>query len=143
MESYKVLRRAFKTVGCKNVAAGLKLSPSLIHQWSRARDGQSDAANPLDRVAQLVALTGNEALLDWLCAQRGGRFVRRSEMPSLLQRWVAQITAELRGLLKAENPSPGHRPPAPLSGARETPEGFRCRFRRAGGRCGFPHAARN
>ena len=130
MESYEVLRRAFKTVGCKNVAAGLKLSPSLIHQWSRARDGQSDAANPLDRVAQLVALTGNDELLDWLCAQRGGRFVRRSEMPSLVQRWWGQMKAEMERLLKAEAS------PAP-------PGGSRCRHWRAGGRCGFPHAARN
>ena len=130
MESYEVLRQAFKKVGCKTVAQELRLSVSLVHQWSRGNHGHSEAVNPLERMAQLVALTGNDELLDWLCAQRGGRFVRRSEMPSLVQRWWGQMKAEMERLLKAEAS------PAP-------PGGSRCRHRLPGGRCGFPHAARN
>jgi len=101
MESHVVLRRAFKKVGCKKVASELGLSVSLIHQWSRVRDGKSEALNPLDRVAQLVALTKDERLLDWLCRQAGGRFVRQAEMPPLVRGWVEQITAEWKALLSA------------------------------------------
>ena len=78
MESYEVLRKAFKPVGCKRVAQELQVSLSLVHQWSRGHHGQSDAMNPLERTAQLVALTGNDELLEWLCAQRGGFFVKNT-----------------------------------------------------------------
>ena len=131
MKSYEVLRRAFKKKGCKAVADELNLSHSLILQWSRGQNGQSEALNPLDRVAVLTQVTGDESLLDWLCAQRGGRFVRESEMPSLLRRWVDQIKAELEWLMPARIQS---RKPGEESG------GSRCRYRLAGGRCGNPHA---
>jgi hypothetical protein len=75
MESHEVLRAAFKKVGCKNVAQELKLSLSLIHQWSRPRGGRSDAINPLDRTAELLRLTGDLRPLHWLCEQAGGYFV--------------------------------------------------------------------
>ena len=81
MKSYEVLRKAFKPVGCKRVASELHVSLSLVHQWSRGQHGQSEAVNPLERTAQLVALTGDDALLEWLCAQRGGFFVKNVALP--------------------------------------------------------------
>ncbi len=137
MASHEVLRRAFKKVGCKNVASELGLSLSLIHQWSRPRDGQSGALNPLDRVAQLVALTADERLLDWLCAQRGGRFVRGRELRSLACAECERKIAELKAVMKsgAEDKQPG-------AGETQT-GGSRCRFRLSGGRCGLVLAGRN
>jgi hypothetical protein len=75
MKSHELLRQVFKKVGCKNVAQELKLSLSLIHQWSRPRGGRSDAINPLDRTAELLRLTGDLRPLHWLCEQAGGYFV--------------------------------------------------------------------
>ena len=75
MKSHEVLRRSFKKVGCKNVAAELKLSQSLVYQWSRGRAGKSEARNPLDVVGQLVQITGDRELVQWLCAQADGFFV--------------------------------------------------------------------
>jgi hypothetical protein len=88
MESHEVLRVAFKKVGCKNVAAEMHLSLSLIHQWSRGNGGKSAAANPLDRVARLLEVTADRRLADWICAQQNGFFVEnppaktaRAELP--------------------------------------------------------------
>lgn len=53
------------------------------------------------RVARLGKETGDDGLLDYLCLRAGGRFVRRSEMPSLLRRWWAQIKMEMAGLIQA------------------------------------------
>ena len=74
-KSYEVLRRSFKKVGCKNVAAELQLCESLIHQWSRGQNGKSAARNPLDVVYLLMQITGDREMVKWLCAQADGFFV--------------------------------------------------------------------
>jgi len=158
MKSYEVLRLVLKKAGIKQVAAEFKLSPSLLYQWSRAQDGHSAAINPLDRVVQLMALPGGEALLDWLCRQAGGTFVRREQLPAHLGRCWKQMLTEMEALLSAgdgnkqmgdrswklghspnsQRPSANcHRPGAGESG------GARCRYRRADGRCGWRAARRN
>jgi len=75
MKSYELLREVFKKIEPKNVARGLKLSLSLIHQWSRQRDGRSDARNPLDCIVEIMRLTDDLRPLQWLCEQFGGYFV--------------------------------------------------------------------
>jgi len=90
MESHEILRAAFKKMGCKNVAAEMNLSLSLIHQWSRGNGGgKSAAANPLDRVARLLEVTADRRLTDWICAHQNGFFVEnppakngQAELPS-------------------------------------------------------------
>ncbi len=136
MESYVVLRQVLKQPGCKQVARELNLSLSLIYQWSRGQQGHSEAANPLDRVAQLAQLPGGDALLDWLCRQRGGRFVRRTELPSFVRRCWNQIKAEMESLLKtgAGRRMTGGKSPLTRAG---DPDGARCRHRLPNGRCGF------
>jgi len=129
MESHEVLRKVFNKVGCKNVAARLGLSLSLIYQWSRVRDGKSEAPNPLDRVAQLTELPDGEELLDWLCAGRGGCFVRRSKLPAFASRCWEQMKAEMDKLLKPNRRKAGH--DDCHAG------GPRCRHRRKDGRCGW------
>jgi len=136
MKSYEVLWKAIKPVGCKFVAAEFKLSPSLIYQWSRGKHGKSAAANPLDRVAQLVEL-GGEELLDWLCRQRGGRFVRPEELPALVRRCWEEFKKEMDALLKAE----GEKRKAEAANC--PAGGSRCRHRLPGGRCGYRSAQRN
>ena len=158
MESYEVLRQAFKPLGCKNVAAELKLSRSLIYQWSRGKQGKSEAFNPLDRVAQLVEL-GGEELLNWLCRRRGGRFVPADKLPAHAGRCWEQMKAEMEKLIKAGQtkkrmgdgswqlgvggkpnlPSAVSQFPTPdsqLPGSRAS-GGSRCKHRLPGGRCGF------
>ena len=75
MESYEVLRQAFKKVGCKIVQAKMSLSLSIIHQWSRVKNGKSEARNPLDTTVQLFQITGDFSIVQWVCARAGGFFV--------------------------------------------------------------------
>lgn len=75
MKSYELLRAVFKKVGCKNVARELNRSETLIHKWLRGRDGKSEAINPLDNIAELIRITGDRLLPQWVCQQAGGIFV--------------------------------------------------------------------
>ncbi len=77
MESHDVIRKAFKQCGPKEVAAEMGLSLSLVYKWAQPNtDTGSGSRNPLDRVNQLRALTDDTGLVQWLCEQAGGYFVR-------------------------------------------------------------------
>lgn len=77
MESHEILREAFQQTSPKEIAAEMGLSLSLVYKWSQPGDGKgSGVDNPLDRVAQLVRLTKSTRLIEWLCQQAGGYFVR-------------------------------------------------------------------
>lgn len=80
MKSYEVLKRAADVVGVKALAAKLKLSPALVYKWCQEFDPDdpdvSGARNPLDRLTDIVAETGDVEVVQWLCHQAGGFFVR-------------------------------------------------------------------
>ena len=72
-----MIRKAFKNRGPKEVAAEMGLSLSLVYKWAQPNtDMGSGSRNPLDRVDQLRALTGDSGIIEWLCQQAGGYFVR-------------------------------------------------------------------
>jgi hypothetical protein len=104
-ESHEILREATDPVGVKAVAAELHLSQSLVYKWCQPKgfDG-SGADNPLDRVAQLYRLTGDDRLVRWLCAQANGYLVRNpppqatTEIPML--RFTQTILSEFSALLE-------------------------------------------
>lgn len=79
MRSYEVLRNAAEKVGVKQLAHALKLSPALVYKWCQEFDPDdpdaSGARNPLDRLAEIVELTGDRAVVQWLCQQAEGFFV--------------------------------------------------------------------
>ena len=75
MASYELLNAVAEKTGAKRMAHALGLSLSLIHQWMRARNGRSEALNPLDRVASLIELSGDHRLAQWVCERAGGFFV--------------------------------------------------------------------
>lgn len=79
MESYEVLREAADKVGVKALAAELKLSTALVYKWCEESDPNdpdaSGAKNPLDRVREIVRVTGHIPVIAWLCQQAGGFFV--------------------------------------------------------------------
>jgi hypothetical protein len=79
--SAEALRMAVKDVGVKRVAAALGVSTSLIYKWcERAKnaDGSpgSGTLNPLDRLALLVEITGDDRPVRWLAEAAGGFFTR-------------------------------------------------------------------
>jgi predicted transcriptional regulator len=77
MESHAVLHEAFEKVSPKEVAAEMGLSLSMVYKWAQPANEQgSGSLNPLDRCAQLMNLTKEPRIIQWLCAQSGGFFVR-------------------------------------------------------------------
>jgi hypothetical protein len=92
MESHELLSQCFKRQGVKHCAAELGLSAPLLYKWCESNKGTDDsgAVNPLDRVAQIVRLTGDRSPIDWLCAQASGVFVpdvsgSKSSLPNMIQ----------------------------------------------------------
>lgn len=79
MESHEVLKRAFEhsNAGPKQIAAEMGVSLSLVYKWAQPNtESGSGSRNPLDRVAQLMELTREPAIAEWICRQAGGYYVR-------------------------------------------------------------------
>ena len=77
MDSHEVIRQAFKKSGPKEVAAEMGLSLSLVYKWAQPNNETgSGSRNPLDRVNELRKLTDDVGIVEWLCQQAGGYFVR-------------------------------------------------------------------
>jgi hypothetical protein len=76
MESHEVLQRALRKTTPKAVAAELGVSLSLVYKWAE-KPGVDGAGgrNPLDRLLQIIELSGDQGIVDWLCYKQGGHFV--------------------------------------------------------------------
>lgn len=83
MRSYEVLREAADKVGVKMLAAKLRISPALVYKWCEESDAEdpdaSGSLNPLDRLREIVQLTGHIPVVSWLCQQAHGFFVHNPE----------------------------------------------------------------
>jgi len=76
MESHEVLKRAMQKTTPKAVAAELGVSLSLVYKWAeKPNDFGSGSRNPLDRLQQIIELSGDYGIVEWLCRQQGGHFV--------------------------------------------------------------------
>lgn len=77
MESHEVIKEAFNRTSPKAVAADLQVSLSLVYKWAQpCTDLGSGSRNPLDRIKRLMELTEEPKIIEWLCQQAGGHFVR-------------------------------------------------------------------
>lgn len=114
MRSHEVLKSAADGVGVKALAAELRLSPALVYKWCQEWDPDdpdaSGARNPLDRVADIVRVTGDRRVVNWLCHEAGGFFVsnptRRppdvsTELLSNTQRLVKEFSQLLLTVTKS------------------------------------------
>lgn len=80
MESHEVLRKVFEQVSPKAIAAEMGLSLSLVYKWAEKPSPEaSNQRNPLERVATLMELSPDSTIIEWLCQQAGGCFVRNPE----------------------------------------------------------------
>jgi hypothetical protein len=75
MQSHEVMKEVLRRTSAKQVAAELGLSLSLIYKWAEAPDDASGANGPLDRVAQLIRVTQDPRIAQWVCEQSGGFFI--------------------------------------------------------------------
>ena len=104
MESYELLREVFEKATPKQVAAELGLSLSMIYKWAEPPDHASGSGtgNPLDRIESLLASTGDQRLVQWICQRAGGFFIlnpKNAQHPGFLIPATNQIVQEFADLL--------------------------------------------
>ncbi|MBE7537589.1 MAG: hypothetical protein HS122_04175 [Opitutaceae bacterium] len=82
MESHEVLREVLKKTSAKQIAADMGLSLSLIYKWAEppGEATGSGAYNPLDRVDQILKVTGDTRIAQWVCERAGGFFIANPEL---------------------------------------------------------------
>ena len=74
--SHDVIREAIDKVGPKQVASEIGVSLSLVYKWAQPNtETGSGSRNPLDRVSELVDITDDLRLLEWLCRRFEGYYV--------------------------------------------------------------------
>ncbi len=78
MQSHEVMREVLKKTSAKQIAAEMGLSLSLIYKWAEPPedDSGSGASSPLDRVGQLIRITGDARIAQWVCEQAEGFYIR-------------------------------------------------------------------
>ena len=116
MESHEVLREAVEKVGVKQVAAKLNVSESLVYKWCQPKGGAGTggAENPLDRLADLIQLTGQTGPLEWLCQRANGYYVPNPEAAATakgernLLKVTQSILREFSDLLEVVSHSAGN-----------------------------------
>lgn len=81
MESHELLKELLKKTSAKQISADMGLSLSLIYKWAEppADDSGSGASNPLDRIDQLLRITGDRRVAQWVCERAGGFFIINPE----------------------------------------------------------------
>jgi len=78
MQSHEVMREVLRKTSAKQIAADMGLSLSLIYKWAEPPedDSGSGASSPLERVGQLIRITGDVRVAQWVCEQADGFFIR-------------------------------------------------------------------
>lgn len=78
MQSHEVMREVLKDVSAKQVASEMGLSLSLVYKWAEPPEDEtgSGASNPLDRVGQLIRISGSSLPAQWVCQQAGGFYIQ-------------------------------------------------------------------
>jgi hypothetical protein len=98
MESHDVLKRALRKTTPKAVAAELGVSLSLVYKWAeKPADDSTGSRNPLDRMLQIIRLSGDSDIVDWLCQKQGGHFVKDPDVSGQQIDHVLPATQEIIG----------------------------------------------
>ena len=77
MKSHTLLKKIYKDASAKEIASAMHLSISTIYKWSESptRGSASGIRNPLDRVALLHQVTGDQRVINWICSEADGYFI--------------------------------------------------------------------
>ena len=98
MESHEVLKRALRKTTPKAVASELGVSLSLVYKWAeKPTEFGSGSRNPLDRLLQIIDLSGDNGIVEWLCRQQNGHFVKDPDVTGTQFDHVLNATQEIIG----------------------------------------------
>ena len=75
MQSHELLKDVLQQISAKQISAEMGLSLSLIYKWAEPAAEGSGVANPLDRIEQLLKLTDDRRIAQWVCERAGGFFI--------------------------------------------------------------------
>lgn len=77
MQSHELLKEVLRKTSAKQISAEMGLSLSLIYKWAEPPEGGtgSGANNPLDRIDQLLHITKDARIAQWVCERAGGFFI--------------------------------------------------------------------
>ena len=78
MQSHEVMRDVLKKTSAKQIASEMGLSLSLIYKWAEKPEDESGsgAGSPLDRVGEIIRITGDARVAQWVAEQAGGFYIR-------------------------------------------------------------------
>ena len=78
MDSHEVMRDVLKKTSAKQIAAAMGLSLSLIYKWAEPPEDESGSGtgSPLDRVGQLIRISNDARVAQWVAEQAGGFYIR-------------------------------------------------------------------
>lgn len=82
MQSHELLKDVLQKISAKQISAEMGLSLSLIYKWAEPAAEGSGVANPLDRIEQLLKLTGDRRIAQWVCERAGGFFINNPRAKS-------------------------------------------------------------
>lgn len=77
MQSHELLKEVLKKTSAKQIASDMGLSLSLIYKWAEPPQDEtgSGANNPLDRIEQLLRITHDARIAQWVCERAGGFYI--------------------------------------------------------------------
>jgi hypothetical protein len=78
MHAHEVMKEVLKKTSAKQIASDMGLSLSLIYKWAEPAEDESGSGtgSPLDRVGQLVRITHDVRVAQWVCEQADGFYIR-------------------------------------------------------------------
>lgn len=95
MKSHELLREVFQTHNPKQIAEEMGVSVSMVYKWAEPPDQGSGATNPLDRIASLVNSTRDARILEWICSQANGFFIKNPKITGLRSYAVVPATNQV------------------------------------------------
>ena len=96
MKSHEIIKQAFDKSSPKVISSELGVSLSLVYKWAQEQnESGSGSRNPLDRILEIIRLTGDIRLLEWLCQMCGGYFVKNPPSACVGEMEVFPATNEI------------------------------------------------
>lgn len=95
MESHELLKEVLKKTSAKQIASEMALSLSLIYKWAETPEEKCGpgANNPLDRIEQMLRITGDQRIAQWVCERAGGFFMANPEAAKQVQALMPATSA--------------------------------------------------